>query len=257
METFKHENTLYRGKTLWREWNGTMFPRRKRNDAKYLFFKRRAFIYFWTDDRRFQIARVFIFHWKLFKEWCDNFIWLQTVKIYKAPEIASLQPFKLIVKIWGCHLKCTTRHVLFQNSFWGLCKQSGVETPEGAQPEALGGPSRPLSLYLYGIKAGDRWHVNSPGSCSHSAFHPQHGLEGFASLPKVFTLSSLEKEMQCHVVTSSQRVHSPANPPEGSFWPQIICILLHDRIVPFVSMVFISKRQTEQSLGLHCLYLPF
>ena len=94
------------------------------------------------------------------------------------------------------------------------CGDSQLDTAQGpGRPQ----PARPLSLYLYGIKAGDRQHVNSPGSCSHSAFHPQHGLEGFASLPKVFTLSSLEKEMQCLAVTLSQRGHGPANPPDGVF----------------------------------------
>ena len=110
-------------------------------------------------------------------------------------------------KYGDVNLKCMMRHIIFQNSFQRLCEQNGVETLELAQFEVQGDPSWPG---LWGCICMEwRWasgnrhgpgkytrgqHVKSPGSPSHSTFHPQHDLEGPTSLPEVFMLLLGEKK---------------------------------------------------------------
>lgn len=60
--------------------------------------------------------------------------------------------------------------------------------------------------------------------------------------------------MQCHMVTLSQGARGDPNTPEGSSWPQIICILPHDRIVPFLRMVCTGKGQAQQVVGLRMIW---
>lgn len=58
----------------------------------------------------------------------------------KHQKLHHLQPFKLIMKIWGCQLEVYDKALTFQNSFGGVCKPSSVETEDAAQPEPWEAP---------------------------------------------------------------------------------------------------------------------
>lgn len=157
--------------------------------------------------------------------------------------------------------KCMIRHILFQNFLGGVCKQRNSRFSTGS------GPGRPkLAAPLVGwpwlFKMKDKlptagaWHINtclwnkwtSLVSHSHSVFYPKMILNNLPSSSRfLIFLRSLEKEMQCHVATLSQRVQRTSlgawesKSSWGSFRPQIICILFHGRTIPLLSMFLIHK----------------
>lgn len=116
------------------------------------------------------------------------------------------------------------------------------------------------------------WHINtclwnkwtSLLSHSHSVFYPQHDLGQFASLVNVIHLFELfrERSAKCHVATLSQRGHRDnlssmaiQTLPRRLFEPRLFAFPWQN--LPFLSMFLIHKGQTRQTLGRHCLYLPF
>lgn len=132
------------------------------------------------------------------------------------------------------------RHILFQNALWGISKQNSVWTSlfsagwDPGRPKQGGQLKGWPCLWALACAALQERQVTNTRRvvCKHmfvkqinisnfsfSVISPQHDLEGFASLLKVFNLEILRDiNAKCHVVTSFVIPEST----ENSLWNMAI-----------------------------------